>query len=171
MKTEWEKKMQSEQQINEGIQNNDLADLVKNTVSIDQYKSKLGKDENVIVIAIEVLNKDPADDLSQFIESGHKILDVDVSTGPNEEGYYSVYVEINRDSEAYTMIDKIFADVKRADNTIDKFEFLSYKSDMAVDWNEENFKDKVITSSYDYLIATNPEAKVIAERFAFLKDY
>ena len=92
MRTEWEKKMQSEQQINEGIQNNDLADLVKNTVSIDQYKSKLGKDENVIVIAIEVLNKDPADDLSQFIESGHKILDVDVSTGPNEEGYYSVSV-------------------------------------------------------------------------------
>jgi len=168
---EWEKKMQSEQQINEGIQNNDLVDLVSSTISIDQYKSKLGKDENVIVIAIQVMNKPPADDLSQFIESGHDVLDVDVSTGPNEDGQYSVYVEINRDSEAYAKIDKIFNDIKRADNTLDKIEFLSYKSDMAVEWNEENFKDKVITSSYDYLIATNPEAKVIAERFAFLKDY
>jgi hypothetical protein len=163
--------MQSEQQINEGIQNNDLVDLVSNKISIDQYKSKLGKDENVIVIAIQVMNQAPAEDLSQFIESGHSVLDVDVSTGPNEDGQYSVYVEINRDSKAYAMIDKIFADVKRADNTLDKIEFISYKSDTAVEWNEENFKDKVITSSYDYLIATNPEAKVIAERFAFLKDY
>ena len=34
--------------------NNDLKDHVLATVSVDQYKSKLGKDENVVVLAVHV---------------------------------------------------------------------------------------------------------------------
>lgn len=48
------------------IQHNDLVDLINTTFSIDQYKSKVGKDENVVVVAFSVSDKQPADDLSQF---------------------------------------------------------------------------------------------------------
>ena len=60
------------------IQNNDLEDLISSVVSIDQYKSKIGKDENVVVIAFDIKDSDPAKDLSQFIETGHECIDVDV---------------------------------------------------------------------------------------------
>ena len=32
------------------IQNNDLIDLVQSTFSVDQYKSKIGDDKNVVVL-------------------------------------------------------------------------------------------------------------------------
>jgi hypothetical protein len=62
-------------------------------------------------------------------------------------------------------------DVTRADNSATEFKFNAYKSDLPVDWSESNFESKIHTSSYDYTIATNPEAHVIAERMKFLNSY
>ena len=78
------------------IQNNDLIDLIKSTFSVDQYKSKIGDDKNVVVLAFEVKDADPAKDLSQFIETGHDCIDVDVSPGPDKDGNYKVFVELER---------------------------------------------------------------------------
>jgi hypothetical protein len=40
-----------------------------------------------------------------------------------------------------------------------------------MDWNKSNFEKSVYSSSYDYTIATNPEAHKIAERMKFLNKY
>ncbi|SVC29464.1 uncharacterized protein METZ01_LOCUS282318, partial [marine metagenome] len=60
------------------IQNNDLINLIETTFSVDQYKSKVGDDKNIVVVAFDVKDVDPAKDLSQFIETGHDTIDVDV---------------------------------------------------------------------------------------------
>ena len=87
------------------IQNNDLIDLIQSTFSVDQYKSKIGDDKNVVVLAFEVKDADPAKDLSQFIETGHNTIDVDVSPGPNKDGNYKVFVELERNSKLFDSID------------------------------------------------------------------
>ena len=52
--------------LKESVKENDLRSLIHNEVSIDQYKSKLGKDEKVIVLGIKVKDQDPAKDLSPY---------------------------------------------------------------------------------------------------------
>ena len=151
--------------------NNDLKDHVLATVSIDQFKSKLGKDENVVVLAIQVKDAEPAKDLSLFIEKGHDLIDVDTSPGPSEDGYYKVFVEIARDHKLFATIEKVLTDVQRADNEIEAFMFTSYNAKDPQPFNRENFDNSVVDNSYDYTIATNPEAKAISERIKFLNNY
>ena len=153
------------------IQNNDLEDLVLTTFSIDQYKSKVGKDENIVVVAFDVKDADPAKDLSQFIETGHEAIDVDSSTGPDKSGNYKVYVELERNSKLFDAVDKILKDITRVDNTASSFRFIAYKADTPAEWNKENSEKSVYSSSYDYTLATNPEARQISERMKFLNKY
>ena len=162
---------QHKSNISENIKHNDLAGLINATFSIDQYKSKLGNDENVIVIAFIVMDIEPAQELSQFLETGHDVIDIDVSTGPNEDGHYSVYVEIERDSQAFKKVNEIIADVRRADTELTKLQFTSYEDKSPRDWNEDNCIKNVITDSYTYVMKHNPEAKAISERINFLKKY
>lgn len=80
----------------EGLKAGDLEELVLPLVSVDEYESKL--DDDSVVIAFYVMDKDPAQDLNRFIQKGAAaILDTDVSPAPNEDGYYLVFVEFLRD--------------------------------------------------------------------------
>ena len=153
------------------IQHNDLVNLIEPVVSIDQFKSKVGDDKNIVVLAFDIKDADPAKDLSQFIETGHDTIDVDVSPGPNKDGFYKVFVELERNSKLFDGINSILADVKRVDNDLGDFKFFAYKQDASFEWSKENFEKHVYSSSYDYTIATDPEAHVIAERMKFLNSY
>lgn len=154
------------------IQHNDLEDLISDVFSIDQYKSKIGKDENVVVVAFDVKDADPAKDLSQFLETGHEAIDVDVSPGPGKEGTYKVFVELERNSKLFDSVDKILKDVTRADNLAKDFRFKAFRSgDIPKSWSKDNFDRFVISSSYDYLLANKDEAKNITERIKFLNKY
>ena len=80
------------------LQPNDLKTFVNEIFTIDSYKSKMGQDKEISVLAFEVLTQDPAKDLMNFIEKGYDfVLDADVSTGENRKGKYDVFVEIERD--------------------------------------------------------------------------
>ena len=82
----------------EGLKEGDLEELVFPLISIDEYDSKL--DDDSIVIAFFVIDREPAQDLNRFIQKGATpILDTDVSPAPNEEGYYLVFVELLRDAD------------------------------------------------------------------------
>jgi hypothetical protein len=161
----------SSKQINEAIQNNDLADLISAVVSIDQYKSKVGDDKEVVVVAFRIKDKDPAADLSQFLETGHSALDVDISPGPDVDGMYTVFLELERGVELYEKIDAILKDVQRVDNTIQNWQFNSYESDSVQPWSKEAFDQNVISNSYDYVIKHDENAKAISERIKFLNKY
>ena len=84
--------------INEGLRTGDLIDLVNNTLSIDEYFSKI--DNKNIVVAFYLYDKDPALDLMQFIDKSEiSILDADISTAPDPDGSYIVFVEFERTTE------------------------------------------------------------------------
>lgn len=85
------------QQLKEGLEMGDLARLVHDELHIDEYKSKMGEDADIVVITFKVKGKDPATDLVNFIEKSYDwILDADTSAGEMDDGDYIVFVETER---------------------------------------------------------------------------
>lgn len=79
------------------LQSNDLRDLVSKKIHIDEYRSKMGDDADVIVFSFKVDYFDPATELTNFIEKGYEwVLDADTSSGEMEDGSYVVFIETLR---------------------------------------------------------------------------
>lgn len=79
------------------LQSNDLRKLVSKKIHIDEYRSKMGDDADVIVINFKVKYYEPAVELTNFIEKGYEwVLDADTSSGEMEDGSYIVFVETLR---------------------------------------------------------------------------
>ena len=53
------------------LKSNDLEHYVNEIFTIDNFKSKMGRDEDVSVLAFEVADQDPAKDLMNFMEKGY----------------------------------------------------------------------------------------------------
>ena len=63
-----QKFQQRQPKLFEGLRTNDLKDQIDPLFTVDQYKSKMGEDKNVVVVAFKVYDKYPAIDLMEFIE-------------------------------------------------------------------------------------------------------
>lgn len=75
----------------------DLEGRIEDTVHFDEYKPKMGKDEDIIVATFKVFGKQPAYDLENFIEMGYDwVIDAETSAGEVSEGRYIVFVEAER---------------------------------------------------------------------------
>lgn len=104
--------MHNYRQFNEGLEHGDLARLVDKKITVDEYKSKIGDDEEIIVITFTVDGKDPAQDLVNFLEKSYDwIIDADSSSGELDTGEYLVFVEADRQpsivSNILTMLDDL----------------------------------------------------------------
>jgi hypothetical protein len=96
----------------EGLEKGDLKRLVHAEMHIDEFKSKLGRDEDICVVSFKVTGKEPAIDLVNFIEKGYQwVIDADVSSGEMDDGDYIVFVECERDKDIPENIVKMMDDV------------------------------------------------------------
>lgn len=96
----------------EGLDAKDLENLIHNELHIDEFKSKLGDDSDVIVISFKVKDKEPAQDLVSFIEKGYNwVIDADVSSGEMSDGDFIVFVELDRNKEAPANIIELVEDM------------------------------------------------------------
>ena len=89
--------MQTSNNLNllEGLELGDLKRLIHTELHIDEFKSKLGRDEDVCVISFKVTGKEPGNDLVNFIEKGYDwVLDADISSGEMDDGSYIVFAEL-----------------------------------------------------------------------------
>ena len=86
--------------LKEGLKAGDLEGVVSQRFSIDQYKSKMGEDSNIMVLAFTVDGQAPAKDLERFAEVGYKsVLDADATPGSMEDGKHRVFIEFERKPE------------------------------------------------------------------------
>lgn len=98
--------------LREGLEKHDLKRLVHDEMHIDEFKSKLGRDEDVCVISFKVTGKEPGNDLVNFIEKGYDwVIDADVSSGEMDDGDYIVFVEAERDPKLPKNIIAMMKDV------------------------------------------------------------
>ena len=139
--------------LHEGLEFGDLNGLISDTISIDQYKPKLGKEEETVVVALFVKHEKPAKELSRFIETGDlEHLDVEISPAPDEEGRYVVFVEFKREYNLYNHIKDMLLDIN---NIIEEKEYVwkyipYHGKGKKKKFNEVNFRRDVVRSIIKY---------------------
>jgi len=136
------------------LQPNDLENYVSEIFSVDSFKSKMGNDKNISVLAFEVRDQEPAKDLMNFIEKGYDfVLDADISSGENNKGKYNVFVEMERDRHLPERIDTILDEVSRLTG-IKEWKFRYYKNieSNAFDKNQAESVIPLNKDSYDSMV-------------------
>jgi hypothetical protein len=137
--------------LTESLRANDLRNLVRKVFEIDSYKSKIGNDEETVVLCFSVEQGDPAADLEHFIEMGYDfVLDADVSPGEAEDGYYKVFVELERNRKVAGQIREILDGLEKLTG-IEDWRFRYYKSFRSQSATESNLEAVIPTDvgSYD----------------------
>ncbi len=127
--------------VKEGLKAGDLDGVVNKRFSVDQFKSKMGEDRNIMVLAFTVDGMAPAKDLERFAETGYKeVLDADATPGTLEDGKHRVFIEFARVEQVDQHIRKFLDDLKNLAN-IDIFEFTYHKNTTPFEASAKNLAD------------------------------
>jgi hypothetical protein len=142
------------QQLNEGLGYKDMEGMMKPTVHIDEFSSKMGEDADVIVVSFFVRDKQAAKDLMNWFEKGYDfVLDADQSPGEIKPNRYLVYLEMRRRNAAPGQIDEILKDL----NTLTEYEpddwIMVYKKQKH-EWSPETFAELVPLTPNEYRART-----------------
>jgi len=128
----------------------DLDGLMKPTIHVDEFSSKMGDDDDIIVLSFFLRDAQAAKDLMSWFEKGYDfVLDADRSPGEIKPNRYLVYVEIRRRSTAGGHVEMLLNDL----NTLTEFEDSS-------EWTM-HYKGKTIPFSrdkFDQIVPLSPRA-------------
>jgi hypothetical protein len=98
--------------LSEGLEYKDMENIIKPEIHIDEFVSKMGNDDNIVVISFYVKSSDATDDLISWFERGYKfVLDSDRSQGEISPSRYLVFVEIKRRTALTDQIDELLSDL------------------------------------------------------------
>ena len=137
--------------LNEGLDFKDMEGIVKPTVFIDEFASKMGSDDEVSVVSFYVRNDKAANDLVNWFEKGYDfVLDADRSPGEVKPNRYLVYVEMKRRNSLPEWIQELLYDL----NTLTEHEnelswTVGYKGE-EFPFTLENVRNHVILSPIKY---------------------
>ncbi len=136
--------------LNEGLQAKDLRNYVSEVFTIDRYRSKMGEDQDVVVLGFKVKEKYPAIDLVEFIEKGYTfILDADMSAGEEPDGQYQVFVEIERTENLPLQLKKLMSGVSQLTDNWD-WKFRYQKSNGIIPFSDVKIVEHVPLSATEY---------------------
>ena len=160
-------------QINEGLKAGDLEGVVSERFSVDQYKSKMGDDKNIMVLAFTVDSLAPAKDLERFAETGYKeILDADATPGTMADGKHKVFVEFARQDGVIRNILSFLEDLKKLTN-IEEFEYTYHKGQNPTIVSDSTLAEMVPTTPEAYEQRVNEikvgEAKDFFDKYNMLE--
>jgi len=135
----------------EGLEQGDLARLIHPELHVDEFKSKLGDDQDVVVLSFKVDTKEPANDLVSFVEKGYDwVLDADVSSGEMDDGSYIVFVELDRNEQAPENIMQLMEEI------------MGLTDQDTTDWRVRYYKahkeKELSLEALQELVPTTPEA-------------
>jgi len=132
-------------QLSESLGFKDLEGMMKPTIHVDEFSSKMGDDDDIVVISFFVRDPQAAKDLMSWFEKGYDfVLDADRSPGEIKPGRFLVYVELRRRSTAGANVEQLLDDL----NTLTEWEDSSA-------WTM-HYRDKEIPFSRDTFDATVP---------------
>lgn len=138
------------EQINESLKLGDLENYISEVVTIDQFKSKMGEDSDVLVLGFKVKEKLPATDLVEFFERAYDfVLDADTSAGEEFDGQYHVFVEIERTPEIIEQLTTIKKGLENLTNN-KNWKFKYQKDSSILEFNKDNIKYHVPSTKKSY---------------------
>jgi hypothetical protein len=135
----------------------DMKGQVEDTITVDEYSAKMGKDKDIVTVTFTVNSKLAAEDLVSWFERGYEwVLDASVSDGELEPGKWLVFVEMDRRSKVPIRIITLLSDletltdIKVKDWTV-KVEGDDCKAD------EELIREKMILNPNEYKMEKETE--------------
>lgn len=158
-------KHQKLQNLNEGLRAKDLKDLVGNLFTVDQYKSKMGEDKDIVVLGFSVNEKNPAADLMEFMERGYNfILDADMSAGEEHDGKYQVFVEIERTEHLPEQLENLLRGIQQLTD-IKEWRYRYQKSPTSVEYDKKTINEHIPLTPSEY------EQKVLEFKESDIKEF
>ena len=159
--------------VNEGLKAGDLEGIIGKKFSVDQFKSKMGEDKNIIVLAFSVEGQAAAKDLERFAETGYtEVLDADATPGTLEDGKHRVFIEMARVEQVDQHIKRFLQDLGKLAN-IDSFEFTYHKRTKPFEASAKNLADVLPRTPIAYTQKINMlrlgEAKDFFDKFSMME--
>ena len=134
----------------ETLEYKDMEGLLKPEIHVDEFTSKMGEDDDIIVISFFVRDDRAAKDLMKWFEKGYDfIVDSDRSPGEIKPNRFLVYVEIRRRSSAGAHVQELLDDL----NTLTEFEpkdWTMVYDDKSYPYSQEEFERIVPLSPKEY---------------------
>lgn len=91
----------------------DMVDQIGDTITIDEYSAKMGKDKDIVTVTFTAHSKLAAEDLVTWFERGYDfVLDASVSEGELEPGKWLVFAELDRRSKVPNRIITLLSDLE-----------------------------------------------------------
>jgi hypothetical protein len=160
-------------QVNEGLKAGDLEGIVEKRFSVDQYKSKMGDDKDICVLAFVCSGAAGAKDLENFAEKGYKkVLDADATPGTMDDGKHRVFIEFPREEKLDQYIGEFLDDLKKLTN-IKTFEFTYHKRSVPFEASRANLASVIPLTPEAYKIKTHSmrlgEVNTFFDKFQLLE--
>ena len=141
----------SPQWLFESLGYKDLEGLMKPTIHVDEFSSKMGDDDDIIVLSFFVRDQQAAKDLMNWFEKGYDwILDSDMSPGEIKPNRYLVYVEMKRRSNIGEKINEMLNDFNTLTEYEDSGRWTMHYRGKDIPWSVEAFNSQVPTSPAEY---------------------
>lgn len=129
----------------EGLKANSLEHLVLPLISVDEFESKID-DRRCVVVGFYVMDKDPAEDLSSFIDmSNRDVLDTEVGPAPTPDGYYMVFAELRRNAKFSEKLIEILKLIKNLCNiNVDAWQMKCIGHEKLIPVSIESIQENII---------------------------
>lgn len=136
----------------EGLESGDLERLISNKITVDEYKSKMGEDDEIVVLGFRVTGKEPALDLVSFIEKSYDwVVDADVSSGEVGDGEFIVFVEVEREPLIAEQILELLKDLENiTEYQTEEWEIEYYKPNKKLEPNIDSLSNGIPSTPSEY---------------------
>ena len=150
-------------QLNEGLDYNDMINQIVPILSVDEYSAKMGSDDEIVTLAFSVKGEQAAKDLSNWFERGYDyVLDSQVSSGEIARNKYLVFVEMLRRLAVPERIIELLDDLK----TLTSLELDDWKiqiNDDVIAADQELIKQNIVLSPHQYRVNTETDLNELRE--------
>jgi hypothetical protein len=166
--------------LHEGLDYKDLVGMMKPTIHIDEFSSKMGDDDEIVVASFFVRDRQAALDLVNWFEKGYDfVLDADMSPGEIKPNRYLVYIEMKRRSTTGARLNEIVEDF----NTLTEYagnQWILHYNGKNYPWSVDTYNQLVPDSPNEYRarkevelnemrVASGLEVKQVYSRTADIK--
>lgn len=145
------------------LKHGDLVDTMLKKISIDEFEPKTGNSEDVIVVGFFTMDNNVGQDLYSFLNNNFDFIrDIEVSPNPNDDNYYMVFVEIDRDSHAKKNIFRLVSDIDNLTGNLD-WEATTHLTDDYFKLHDQELWKYVITDPKKYMSRGDFEKHLAAQ--------
>jgi hypothetical protein len=144
------------------LKQGDLKNVVLKKLSIDEFEPKTGDANNVLVLGFQVTENNVGEDLYGFLNGTVvEVRDIEVSPNPNDDGYYMVFVELDRNEAVLDSISTLLRDTERLTGNL-AWEAKTYLNDDYLPLSEDEIYAYIITDPAKYVTRQEFEAQQAA---------